>query len=137
MFHTHCRHHHDCHYDIRSKHTAAGQKEIVMFFWLYAIISLLAMFFDSGVIPTANVSYLVGSISFLVLRLSPYSSLSSKQFAATYTGLVATAYYCLLINGFVSFRFAEDGTPLSLWVRKQPSTRYVLLNEQFLPSSYV
>jgi hypothetical protein len=33
-----------------------------------------------------------------------------------YTGLVAAAYTCLLINGFVGFQFAEDGTPLSLWV---------------------
>lgn len=28
-----------------------------MFFWLYAIIELLAIFLDSGIIPTANVSY--------------------------------------------------------------------------------
>ena len=49
---------------IRSKYTAVGRKEIVMFFWLYACISLLAMFLDSGVIPTANVSYPVRSIPF-------------------------------------------------------------------------
>ena len=35
----------------------AGRKEIVMFFWLYAIIELLAIFLDSGIIPTANASY--------------------------------------------------------------------------------
>ncbi|KAF8798213.1 hypothetical protein BYT27DRAFT_7343552 [Phlegmacium glaucopus] len=81
---------------IRSKYTAVGRKEIVMFFWLYAAISLLAMFLDSGVIPTANVSY--------------------PWFAAVYTGLVAAAYCCLLVNGFVGFQFAEDGTPLSLWL---------------------
>jgi hypothetical protein len=40
-----------------------------------------------------------------------------QWFVATYTGLVAAAYCCLLINGFVGFQFAEDGTPLSLWVR--------------------
>jgi len=34
-----------------------GRKEIVMFFWLYAVIELLAIFMDSGIIPTANVSY--------------------------------------------------------------------------------
>jgi hypothetical protein len=28
-----------------------------MFFWLYAVIELLAIFMDSGIIPTANVSY--------------------------------------------------------------------------------
>ena len=41
--------------------TLAGRKEIVMFFWLYAIIELLAVFLDSGIIPTANVSYPVGA----------------------------------------------------------------------------
>ncbi|TFK28441.1 chitin synthase export chaperone [Coprinopsis marcescibilis] len=80
---------------IRSKYTAVGRKEIVMFFWMYAIIELLAMFLDSGIIPTANVSY--------------------PWFAAVYSGLVAATYCCLLINGFVGFQFAEDGTPLSLW----------------------
>ncbi|KAG6873271.1 Chitin synthase, class 7 [Termitomyces sp. Mi166 len=53
------------------------------------------MFLDSGIIPTANVTY--------------------PWFAAVYAGLVAAAYTCLLINGFVGFQFAEDGTPLSLW----------------------
>ncbi|EIM92080.1 uncharacterized protein STEHIDRAFT_88786 [Stereum hirsutum FP-91666 SS1] len=82
-------------YHIRSKYTAVGRKEIVMFFYLYAIIELLAIFLDSNVIPTANASY--------------------PWFAAIYTGLVAAAYGCILINGFVGFQFAEDGTPLSLW----------------------
>lgn len=82
-------------YHIRSKYTAVGRKEIVMFFWLYMAIELLAMFLDSGIIPTANVSY--------------------PWFTAVYTGLVAAAYCCLLINGFVGFQFAEDGTPFSLW----------------------
>ncbi|KAF9527891.1 chitin synthase III catalytic subunit-domain-containing protein [Crepidotus variabilis] len=80
---------------IRSKYTAVGRKEIVMFFWMYAVIELLALFLDSGVIPTSNAVY-------------PWA-------AAIYTGLVAATYCCLLINGFVGFQFAEDGTPLSLW----------------------
>lgn len=32
-----------------------------MFFWLYALIELLAIFLDSGIIPTANVSYPVST----------------------------------------------------------------------------
>jgi len=83
-------------YHIRSKYTAVGRKEIVMFFWLYAIIELLAVFLDSGIIPTASSAY--------------------PWFAAVYTGFVAAAYTCILINGFVGFQFAEDGTPLSLWL---------------------
>lgn len=82
-------------YHIRSKYTAVGRKEIVMFFWLFAVIELLAMFLDSGIIPTANAVY--------------------PWFTAIYAGLVAAAYTCLLINGFVGFQFAEDGTPTSLW----------------------
>ncbi|CAK5269869.1 unnamed protein product [Mycena citricolor] len=80
---------------IRSKYTAVGRKEIVTFFYMYAIIELLAIFLDSGIIPTSNAVY--------------------PWFAAIYTGLVAGAYACILINGFVGFQFAEDGTPLSLW----------------------
>ncbi|KAG1797914.1 chitin synthase III catalytic subunit-domain-containing protein [Suillus variegatus] len=76
-------------YRIRSKYTAVGRKEIAMFFWMYVVIELLAMFLDSGIIPTSDVSY---------------------------PRLVAAAYCCLLINGFVGFQFAEDGMPLSLWL---------------------
>lgn len=43
-----------------------------------------------------------------------------QWFAAIYTGAVAAAYCCILINGFVGFQFAEDGTPLSLWVSSIP-----------------
>lgn len=67
-------------YHIRSKYTAVGQsfsrlffftgdltwfyigrKEIVLFFWMYALIELLAMLLDSGLIPTANGAYPVRS----------------------------------------------------------------------------
>ena len=34
-----------------------GRKEIVMFFYMYAFIELLAFFMDSGVIPSAHASY--------------------------------------------------------------------------------
>jgi hypothetical protein len=40
----------------------AGRKEIVMFFWLYALIEFLALFLDSGIIPTANASYPVSGL---------------------------------------------------------------------------
>jgi hypothetical protein len=44
-------------YHVRSKYTAVGRKEIVMFFYLYMVIELLAIFLDSGIIPTANSVY--------------------------------------------------------------------------------
>ncbi|KAF8324401.1 chitin synthase III catalytic subunit-domain-containing protein [Amanita rubescens] len=88
-----------------------GRKDIVLFFWTYMAIELLAMFLDSGITPTANTSH--------------------PWFAAVYTGLVATVHACLLINGFVGFQFAEDGTPLSLWVRI-PHFRIRLSEPRFL-----
>lgn len=36
-----------------------GRKEIVLFFYFYAIIEVLAFFMDSGIIPSAHVSYAV------------------------------------------------------------------------------
>ncbi|KIY74408.1 hypothetical protein CYLTODRAFT_340309 [Cylindrobasidium torrendii FP15055 ss-10] len=80
---------------IRSKYTAVGRKEIVMFFWMYAFIQLLALFLDSGIIPTSNAAY--------------------KWFSAIYVGMVASTHCCLLVNAFVGFQWAEDGTPKSLW----------------------
>ncbi|THU92600.1 hypothetical protein K435DRAFT_726093, partial [Dendrothele bispora CBS 962.96] len=80
---------------IRTKYTAVGRKEILTFFYLYAVIQLLAIFLDGGIIPTSSPVY--------------------PWFAAIYTGLVAAAYCCILVNAFVGFQFAEDGTPLSLW----------------------
>lgn len=35
----------------------AGRKEIVTFFYMYALIELLAIFLDSGIIPTASTVY--------------------------------------------------------------------------------
>jgi len=82
-------------FHVRSKYTAVGRKEIVLFFYLYAVIELLAIFLDSAIIPTSSGVY--------------------PWFTAVYTGLVAAAYMCLLINAFIGFQFAEDGTPVSLW----------------------
>ena len=53
-----------------------------------------------------------------------------QWFAAVYTGLVAATYCCLLINAFVGFQFAEDGTPLSLWVCQ------ILANPRMCVESY-
>ena len=45
--------------DVTATHREAytGRKEIVMFFYMYAFIELLAFFLDSGVIPSAHASY--------------------------------------------------------------------------------
>jgi hypothetical protein len=38
-----------------------------MFFWMYALIELLAMFLDSGVIPTSNQAYPVRILLLLLV----------------------------------------------------------------------
>ncbi|KAK1926070.1 chitin synthase III catalytic subunit-domain-containing protein [Papiliotrema laurentii] len=82
-------------YHVRSKYTAVGRKEIVLFFYMYMFVELLAIFLDSAIIPTANKVY--------------------PWFAAVYAGALGALYWCILINGFVGFQFHEDGTPMSLW----------------------
>ena len=37
--------------------SSIGRKEIVMFFYLYAIVEALALFLDSAVIPTSSSVY--------------------------------------------------------------------------------
>ncbi|KAF9291974.1 Chitin synthase, class 7 [Mortierella alpina] len=82
-------------YHIRSKYTAVGRKEIIMFFYLYMLVTILDLLLISGIIPTAS-------------NLYPY-------FTGVHLGLISATFWCLLLNGFVGFQFAEDGTPLSLW----------------------
>lgn len=47
-----------------------GRKEIVTFFYLYAIIEALAIFLDSGIIPTASSVYPVRTQEFFALNPS-------------------------------------------------------------------
>jgi hypothetical protein len=82
-------------YHIKSKYTAVGRKEIVMFFYLYMMVTFLELLLVSGIIPTAATIYI--------------------YFTAAHIGLITATFWCLLLNGFVGFQFAEDGTPLSLW----------------------
>ena len=44
-------------FHVRSKYTAVGRKEIVLFFYMYMFVELLAIFLDSAIIPTANKVY--------------------------------------------------------------------------------
>ncbi|CAH7688260.1 chitin synthase III catalytic subunit [Phakopsora pachyrhizi] len=80
---------------IKSKYTAVGRKEIVHFFYLYGLVTFLSFFLDGGIVPSSSSAY--------------------PWFAAIQTGILCATFWCLLVNGFVGFQFAEDGTPLSLW----------------------
>ncbi|CAG8504366.1 340_t:CDS:2 [Paraglomus occultum] len=80
---------------IKSKYTAVGRKEIVMFFYSYMLLTFLEFLLVSGIIPTASNAY--------------------SYFVAAHVGLTTVTFWILLLNGFVGFQFAEDGTALSLW----------------------
>jgi len=86
---------------IRSKYTAVGRKEMVFFFYLYALLELLGIFLDTAIIP--------------------FSSNVYPWFAAVHTGVMCAVCWSLMLNGFVGFQFAEDGTPLSLWTLRLTS----------------
>ncbi|KAI9486005.1 MAG: chitin synthase III catalytic subunit [Benjaminiella poitrasii] len=82
-------------YHVRTKYTAVGRKEIIMFFQLYSVTVFLEMLLVANIIPTASVLY-------------PF-------FTAVHLGLISASFWCLLLNGFVGFQLAEDGTAISLW----------------------
>ena len=46
---------------IRSKYTAVGRKEMVFFFYLYALLELLAIFLDTAIIPFSSPVFPVGA----------------------------------------------------------------------------
>jgi len=83
-------------YHIKSKYTAVGRKEIVLFFYAYMIVIIIELMLDSGAIPVSSKVY-------------PYV-------VAMYYGMVISSYIILLLNGFVGFQWAEDGTATSLWI---------------------
>lgn len=71
---------------------------MVFFFYLYAVHELLGIFLDTAIIPLNSQVY--------------------PWFAAVHTGVMCALCWSLMLNGFVGFQFAEDGTPLSLWVSR-------------------
>lgn len=80
---------------VHSKYTAVGRKELLFFLYIYALSEFLVMFLDSAVIPSYTNAYL--------------------WFTVIYVGLKCAIFWCLMLNGFVGFQFAEDGSALSLW----------------------
>ncbi|KAJ1675302.1 Chitin synthase, class 7 [Spiromyces aspiralis] len=82
-------------YHVRSKYTAVGRKEMVMYFYFYLVMTILDFITISGIIH--------------------YSSPVYPYFVAAYLGMTSAMCWCLLLNGMVGFQWAEDGTALSLW----------------------
>ncbi|KAI9189037.1 Chitin synthase, class 7 [Blastocladiella emersonii ATCC 22665] len=82
-------------YHIKSKYTAVGRKEIVMFFYLYLLLIVVEFVLVSNLIPSAT---------------APYTYVAS-----VHMGLLTATFWTLLLNGFVGFQWTEDGTALSVW----------------------
>ncbi|KAK9370024.1 chitin synthase III catalytic subunit [Lipomyces kononenkoae] len=83
-------------FNIKSKYTAVGRKELISFFYLYAALTVISLCVDCGVVPPAS---------------SPY-----PYFVSVQNGLTSATCWCLMVNGFVGFQLYEDGTRLSLWI---------------------
>ncbi|KXS12872.1 hypothetical protein M427DRAFT_59181 [Gonapodya prolifera JEL478] len=82
-------------YHIKLKYTAVGRREILIFFYLYMATETLELVVESGLIPKTHPANL--------------------HFTSAHVAMTTATYWCLLLNGFVGFQWAEDGTPLSLW----------------------
>ncbi|KAG5461481.1 MAG: chitin synthase III catalytic subunit-domain-containing protein, partial [Olpidium bornovanus] len=93
--------------NVNSKYTAVGRKEILMFFYLYIACTVLEFLLLSNLVPLVSDSYPVA-----ICR--PLSD-CFQYFAAAHVGMISATCWCLLLNGFVGFQFAEDGTRRSIW----------------------
>ncbi|KAH6576606.1 hypothetical protein BASA83_002473 [Batrachochytrium salamandrivorans] len=98
-------------FHIKSKYTAVGRKEIVLFFYLYAATTVLEFLVSSGIVPISFTGF-------------PF-------FVAAQIGLAMATLWALFVNGFVPFQWIEDGTSLSLWTLRI-STAIILFASFFI-----
>ena len=83
-------------FHVRSKFTAVGRKEILTFFYVYVLLTIISLVLDAGVMPASTGG--------------PF-----LWFTAVQNGLSSALCTSLLINGFVGFQMYEDGTTMSVW----------------------
>lgn len=84
-------------FHVRSKFTAVGRREILTFFYIYSLLTVISLVLDAGVLQATN-------------------SGAYPWFVAVQNGLTSALCTSLLINGFVGFQLYEDGTTLSVWL---------------------
>lgn len=89
-------------FNIRTKYTAIGRREILDFFGLLMILTALSLVIDSGVVPPGSGPY-------------PY-------FVAVQSGFTSAVCWCLMWNGLLGFQLWEDGTPRSKWFLRITTT---------------
>lgn len=80
---------------IRHKYTAIGRKEIVIFFYMYALCVLFDLLLMANFVPVGQDIY--------------------NYFVALQLASISTAFFILLLNGFAGFQWANIGTKMSLW----------------------
>lgn len=96
-------------FHVRSKFTAVGRREILTFFYIYILLSVVSLVLDAGVIQaTTQTAY--------------------PWFVAVQNGLASALCTSLLINGFVGFQLYEDGTTLSVWLLRLGSLIMFLIS---------
>lgn len=84
-------------FHVRSKFTAVGRREILTFFYIYSLLTVISLVLDAGVLQATTSS-------------------AFPWFVAVQNGLTSALCTSLLINGFVGFQLYEDGTTLSVWL---------------------
>jgi len=89
-------------FHVRSKFTAVGRREILTFFYIYSLLTIISLVLDAGVLQATN-------------------SGAYAWFVAVQNGLTSALCTSLLINGFVGFQLYEDGTTLSVWLLRLSS----------------
>jgi hypothetical protein len=82
-------------FNIRGKYTAIGRTEILDFFYLFIVQTVLSLVIDAGVTPPGSGSY--------------------AYFVAVQAGIASALCCCLMVNGFLGFQLYEDGTKTSVW----------------------
>ena len=76
-------------FHVRSKYTAVGRKEIVLFFYIYMFVELLAIFLDSAIIPTSNSVYPVSLL---------HRSSAKTQSSVVHSGLCRSSWRVVLVH---------------------------------------
>jgi hypothetical protein len=89
-------------FHVRSKFTAVGRKEILTFFYLYLLLTIVSLVLDAGVLPATKNGAFV-------------------YFVSAQNGFASAMCAALVINGFVGFQLYEDGTFLSVWLLRLSS----------------
>lgn len=82
-------------FHVRSKYTAIGRSEMLLFVYSYIALVISSLVVDCGVSPPASESY--------------------AYFVALQLGLTSFVCAALMFNGVVCFQFWEDGSRKSMW----------------------